>query len=143
MKVSKLSMVTAVVLSVVTVALGIGQADAEHGGGRPKAPPALTRRPPRQAQRAPPQGKGTRESKGWGGQDRPEEGSKRTNQDKARREKGGRAQEGREESLQGRNEEEGGRARQEGRQEIPRGRRGPREHCSTTRRASETPRGRP
>ena len=40
MKVSKLSMVTAVVLSVVTVALGIGQAEAEHGGGRPKAPPA-------------------------------------------------------------------------------------------------------
>jgi outer membrane biosynthesis protein TonB len=40
MKVSKLSMVTAVVLSVVTVALGIGQAEAEHGGGRPKAPAA-------------------------------------------------------------------------------------------------------
>jgi outer membrane biosynthesis protein TonB len=40
MKVSKLSLVMAVVLSVVTVALGIGQAEAEHGGGRPKAPAA-------------------------------------------------------------------------------------------------------
>jgi hypothetical protein len=40
MKMSKLSLVTAVVLSVVTVAFWIGQAEAQHRGGTAKAPVA-------------------------------------------------------------------------------------------------------
>ena len=143
MKVSKLSILTAVVLSVVTVAFGIGQAEAEHGGGRPRAPAAPHPKAAAPKRSAPPRGEGAGESKCWGGQDRPKEkGPKRTNQDKPQREKGGRAQEGREESPQGRDEEKGSRSRQEGRQEFPGGRRGPREHRSTARRGPEAPRGR-
>jgi hypothetical protein len=46
MKVSKLSMLTAVVLSVVTVASWIGQAEAQHRGGKPAAAPRPKAGPP-------------------------------------------------------------------------------------------------